>query len=209
MSHSHLPGTLFIISAPSGAGKTSLIHALLTAMPQLTVSISHTTRAPRPGEQNNQHYHFVSEPEFHALLAAGNFLEYAQVFDHFYGTSQQAVTQQLAAGKNVILEIDWQGAQQIRQHFNEAVSIFILPPSLNTLKQRLIHRNQDQAGVIERRLAEARNEISHFAEYDYLIINDTFEQALNELIAATTASLLKTSIQASKHQALIQSLLNK
>lgn len=200
-------GSLFIISAPSGAGKTSLINALLAACPQLTVSISHTTRPARPGEEDKVHYHFVSKAEFQQLLTDDSFLECAEVFGHWYGTSQQAVTDQLASGKHVILEIDWQGAQQIRRHFNNAISLFILPPSLETLKHRLISRNQDQAEVIARRLAEARNEISHFSEYDYLIVNDDFDQALRELLAIITASELTTPLQTLQHQALLNSLL--
>lgn len=184
------PGTLFIISAPSGAGKTSLVKALLEKTSDITVSISHTTRAMRAGEVDGVDYHFVDEAEFTRIRVAGGFLEYAQVFDNFYGTAQAAVTSQLASGQDVILEIDWQGAQQVRNLFPQAVGIFILPPSRETLRDRLTNRAQDDTATIERRMGDAVTEMSHYEEFDYLIVNDDFEQALAELSAVVVAQRL-------------------
>ncbi|MCG5540700.1 MULTISPECIES: guanylate kinase [unclassified Halorhodospira] len=183
-------GNLFIVSAPSGAGKTSLVRALLEQVPGLELSVSSTTRAPRPGERDGVDYHFLDEAQFLERVEAGRFLEYARVFENLYGTSQDAVEARLDAGADVILEIDWQGAQQVRAVLPEAVSVFILPPSRTELRRRLSERGQDSAEVIERRLSEAVDEIAHYAEYDYLVINDTFGQALGELRTLVEAQRL-------------------
>ncbi|MGD1991294.1 MAG: guanylate kinase [Chromatiales bacterium] len=172
---------LFILSAPSGAGKTSLLHALMNDAEGLAVSVSHTTRKQRPGEVDGEHYHFVSVDEFQSMIAADAFIEHAQVFDNYYGTSKEAVRQQLDSGTDVILEIDWQGARQVRRLFPDAVSIFIVPPSVDALRERLSNRGQDSDEIIERRMSDALAELSHYDEYDYIIINDQFERALQEL----------------------------
>ncbi len=174
-------GTLFIISAPSGAGKTSLVRALLDSTPGIGVSVSHTTRAPRPGETDGEDYHFVSVAEFEKMVAEGVFLEHARVFDNFYGTSRRAIEARLAAGEDVILEIDWQGAAQVRAQMDDTVSIFILPPSREALEERLRGRGQDDEAVIARRMRDAEAEMSHYAEFDYLVVNDDFDTALGEL----------------------------
>lgn len=201
-------GTLFIISAPSGAGKTSLVKALLERMTSIQASVSHTTRPQREGEVDGQHYHFVSESTFNELCAQGVFLEHAQVFKNFYGTSAQTIKTQLQSGIDVILEIDWQGAQQVRQQIANTCCIFILPPSVETLQQRLIKRGQDKADTISSRMQEATQEISHFSEYDYLIINDDFDSALEELTTIIKASRLKLHIQHERHNNLISALLD-
>lgn len=198
--------TLYIISAPSGAGKTSLVKALLASTPGVAVSISHTTRAPRPGEQAGKDYYFVTQAQFTALQAQGAFLEYAQVFDNFYGTSRAAVQQQLEAGQDVILEIDWQGAQQVRTMIAQPVSIFILPPSQAALRQRLAQRGQDSAEVIERRMAAAVDEMRHYADFDYLIINDDFAQALQELRSILLAQRQRCAVQMQRHREFLQQL---
>jgi guanylate kinase len=189
-------GQLFVISAPSGAGKTSLIKALREQMPDLGLSISHTTRPMRPGEVDGQHYHFVDVPQFEALIAAGAFVEHARVFDNYYGTSKAAIEQVLAQGRDLILEIDWQGAAQVRALFPAVRSIFILPPSLDALAERLAARAQDDAKVIARRLAEARREMQEYPQYDYLIINDDFGLALSQLRAIFECERLRTARQA-------------
>jgi len=176
-------GRLFIISAPSGAGKTSLVKALLASNSRIVVSISYTTRPMRPGEKNGVDYHFVDHHAFKELIKAGDFLEYARVFDHYYGTSRSRVMEQLSKGLDVILEIDWQGAQQVRRAMAQNVSIFILPPSRAVLEQRLRSRKQDSNEVIERRLCDAVTEISHYDEFDYIVVNDDFDVALAELEA--------------------------
>jgi len=201
-------GNLFVVSAPSGAGKTSLVNALLTRMAGVRVSVSHTTRAQRPGEVHGINYHFVSRDVFRELAEAGDFLESAEVFGNFYGTSQRWVQQTLAQGEDVILEIDWQGAQQIRRQLAEAICITVLPPSRQALEQRLTGRGQDGPDVIARRMAEAVSEMSHYAEADYLVINDRFETALDELCAIVTASRLRLSLQQQRHAGLLQSLLS-
>ena len=201
-------GILYIISAPSGAGKTSLVRELVSKLDDVVVSVSHTTRAKRPGETDGIHYYFIDNPTFTSLIEAGAFLEHARVFDNFYGTSQQHVEQQLAEGKDVILEIDWQGARQVRRIIKDSQSIFILPPSREALKQRLISRGQDDARVVERRMQDAVNEMSHYAEFDFLVINDDFEQALTELKAIVTSNRLQQSRQAQKHETLLQELLD-
>lgn len=202
------PGKLFTISAPSGAGKTSLVAALLETVPDLSVSISHTTRPIRPGETDGINYHFVGQQEFQQLIEDGAFLEYAQVFQNFYGTTRQAVEQKLSAGTDIILEIDWQGAAQIRQSIPDATSIFILPPSAATLKERLTSRGQDDPDVIRLRLEEARGEMSHFHEADYLVINDNFQQALSELETIIACQKLTTQRQQGAYRDLIQELLS-
>lgn len=176
-----MTGQLYIVSAPSGAGKTSLIKALLADVPGLCVSVSHTTRARRPGEVDGVNYHFVTPEAFEAMVARGEFLEHAVVFGNRYGTSRAAVAAQLAEGQDVVLEIDWQGARRIRELFPDALSIFILPPSIEALRERLEHRAQDEAAVIERRMEAAAQEISHQGEYDYRIMNGQFDAALAEL----------------------------
>ena len=191
-------GNLFIVSAPSGAGKTTLLKALLETDDQLRLSISHTTRAKRPGEEDGADYHFVDEPRFMQIVGEGGFLEHAQVFGNYYGTSEAGIQEQRDQGFDVILEIDWQGARQVREHIAGTISIFILPPTRQALRQRLHARDQDNPEVIQRRLDEAKQEMSHFAEYDYLIVNDLFEQAVSELRAVVTAQRLGQARQAEK-----------
>lgn len=173
--------TLYVIAAPSGAGKTSLVKALLAQEPNARFSISYTTRKQRPTEVDGRDYHFVTHAQFEAMVAAGEFLEHAQVFDNYYGTARAQVEQLLAQGVNVILEIDWQGAQQIRQVMRHCRSIFILPPSKAELERRLRGRNTDDEAVIQRRLRDAVSDMSHWAEFDYVVVNEDFEQALSEL----------------------------
>jgi guanylate kinase len=172
---------LYVISAPSGAGKTSLVKALLAARPELVVSVSHTTREPRPNELDGREYHFVTKDAFTALVASGAFLEHASVFDNFYGTGREQVRAQLAAGRNMLLEIDWQGARQVRAALPECVSIFILPPSRPELEKRLRSRGTDSDAVIARRLADAATDMSHAPEADFVVVNDRFEAALAAL----------------------------
>jgi guanylate kinase len=202
------PGTLYTVSAPSGAGKTSLVKALLESSADLLVSVSHTTRAIRPGEQDGVNYHFVAEAEFEAMLAASAFLEHARVFGNLYGTSQTAVEQQLAEGHDVILEIDWQGAAQVKHLIPECQAIFIVPPSRDALEQRLNNRGQDGPEVIAARMAEAVEEISHYVESDYLVVNDNFELALSQLKAIFTSHRLGTTSQNQRLSALLTELLN-
>lgn len=175
-------GKLFVIAAPSGAGKTSLVKALLERMPQLHVSISHTTRNRRPTEQVGREYYFVTVPEFERLVAAGEFLEHARVFDNYYGTARQPVEAQLAKGYDVVLEIDWQGAQQVRKAMPECQTIFILPPSRRALEERLRSRATDSNEVIERRLRDAVGDMTHWREFDYVVVNDHFENAVGDLV---------------------------
>jgi guanylate kinase len=201
-----ISGNLFIITAASGAGKTSLVKALLEKDTHVRLSISHTTRKPRPGEENGVHYHFVDDGAFLSLLEAGGFLESANVHNARYGTSEKSVNAALSAGDDVVLEIDWQGAEQVRKLYPKAVSVFILPPSLETLAQRLKNRAQDSEEVIAGRLAAAREEMRHVVEFDYVTINDRFEDALQDLIAIVQAQRLKTNIQLQRHSALIQTL---
>ncbi|MGD8560319.1 MAG: guanylate kinase, partial [Gammaproteobacteria bacterium] len=187
--------SLYVIAAPSGAGKTSLVKALLETTPDITVSVSHTTRQARPGEVHGEHYYFVDQQTFEQMRDAGEFLEYAQVFDNYYGTSRQSVEDTLKRGSDVILEIDWQGAQQIRRLYPDCCSIFILPPSREALEQRLRSRGQDNEKVIDRRMQDAIAEISHYPEFDYLVINDDFDQALAEMTAIVVARRQRTAIQ--------------
>ncbi len=201
-------GTLFTVSAPSGAGKTSLVAALLKSIEGIQVSVSHTTRSKRPGEVDGVNYHFVSQETFSAMLGEAEFLEHAQVFSNFYGTSRTWVEKTLAEGTDVILEIDWQGAEQVRKSMVDTVSVFILPPSRETLLKRLTGRGQDSDAVIAGRMAEAKNEISHYVESQYLIVNDDFDAALLEFRSIIVAERQKLLRQALKHQALIESLLS-
>lgn len=200
-------GTLYIVSAASGTGKTSLLKALLEQTQQLAVSVSHTTRLKRAGEEDGQHYHFVDKPYFEQLIGAADFLEHAQVFGNYYGTSQSAVEQQLKSGLDVILEIDWQGAQQVRHLMPNAVSIFILPPSREALRERLTGRGQDSQEIIDGRMAEAVSEMSHYNEFDYIVVNDDFQTALAELASIFKAGTLTTAIQTQKHSMMISQLL--
>lgn len=174
-------GRLFVVAAPSGAGKTSLVNALVADDPKLVISVSYTTRRPRPGEKDGIHYHFVSDAAFEQRRQAGEFLEHAEVFGHHYGTHRQTTEAILETGQDVLLEIDWQGARQIKRSFPDARSIFILPPSVEALRERLGHRAQDSEEVIDRRMAEAKAELSHCAEFDFVVVNDDFATALGEL----------------------------
>lgn len=201
-------GRLFIIAAPSGAGKTSLVKALLDSTPNIAVAVSYTTRPMRPGEKDGVDYHFVDHDTFKKLIKAGDFLEYAEVFDHFYGTSRSRVMERLDKGMDVILEIDWQGARQVRQMMSENVSIFILPPSRVLLEQRLRSRNQDSNEVIERRLRDAVTDISHYDEFDHVLVNDDFDMALAEL-KAIIKSPLKGKKALSDHVKKVLALLLK
>ena len=200
-------GTLYIISAPSGAGKTSLVKALLGRLSDVVVSVSHTTRAPRPGEQEGIDYHFIGQIEFEGLVDAGEFLEHARVFDNYYGTRRSSVMERLEAGEDVILEIDWQGGRQVSAAFPEAVKVFILPPDRLALQQRLQTRGQDSDAVIRRRMADAINEMSHYDEYDYLIFNDDFDQALFELEALFRARRLRRDAQQQRYSNQLRELL--
>lgn len=192
-------GLLFIVAAPSGAGKSSLVKALLEDIPDLALSISYTTRAPRPGEQNGREYHFVDQATFARMREAGEFLECAEVHGNWYGTSKAQIGRLRAAGRDVVLEIDWQGAQQVRRLFPDAIGIFILPPSLEELGRRLINRGQDSEEVIRRRLAAAAAEIGHAVEFDYAIINNDFERARGDLAAVVRASRLAMERQRARH----------
>ena len=200
-------GTLYIISAPSGAGKSSLVKALIDSEPLIRVSVSHTTRGMRPGEQDGVHYHFVDHAQFTAMLERSEFLEHAQVFGNYYGTSQRALEKTLAEGIDLILEIDWQGAQQVRRLMPQAKSIFILPPTLEALRHRLTGRGQDSGEVIEQRMREAVSEMSHYVEYDYLVINDDFNHALSDLKAVFRANQLLQTAQQQRHAGLLSELL--
>ncbi|MFG3451848.1 guanylate kinase [Stutzerimonas stutzeri] len=200
-------GTLYIVSAPSGAGKTSLVKALLDAQPQVRVSVSHTTRPMRPGEVDGVNYHFVSREEFIQRLEHDEFLEHAEVFGNLYGTSQRWLEQTLSQGFDLILEIDWQGAQQVRRLMPQAKSIFILPPTQEALRQRLTNRGQDSDDVIETRMREAVSEMTHYVEYDYLVINDDFAHALIDLQAIFRANQLLQTSQQERFRGLLEQLL--
>ena len=202
-------GTLFIVSAPSGAGKTSLVKALVERGSKICVSISHTTRSIRPGEEDGVNYHFSANTDFEAMLRRGEFLEQAEVFGNFYGTSRIWVEQQLALGIDVILEIDWQGAQQVKQLLPQSLSIFILPPSRQALKERLTGRGQDGKETIQQRMDEAINEMSHYPEADYLVINDDFEVALDNLLVIFHAKRLQQHKQQQRHNQLLIELLSQ
>ena len=199
-------GRLFMITAPSGAGKSSLVKALLEHDSSIELSISHTTREPRPGEVNGREYHFISVPEFEERKARGEFLESALVHGNYYGTSRVWIEQRLAAGKDVLLEIDWQGARQVRTQFGETVGIFILPPSIDALAARLHKRGTDSEATITRRLMGAGAEIAHASEFEFVIINDSFDVALSQLISVVTASRLNFKNQVARHRDLFISL---
>lgn len=201
-------GTLYVVSAPSGAGKTSLVKAMLERDSGILVSVSHTTREMRPGEVDGVDYNFVAMDEFNKMIEAAAFLEFAEVFTNKYGTSQLWVQEQLDNGKDVILEIDWQGAQQIRRLMPDCLSIFIVPPSKEALRERLNNRGQDSEEVIEHRMSEAVSEMSHYGEYDYLVVNDDFDTALNDLHSIFVAQRLKLDNQQDSQSELLTSLLS-
>ena len=200
-------GTLYIVAAPSGAGKSSIVNAVLARDPNISLSISFTSRAPRPGERHAEHYHFVDEAEFQRMIAAGDFFEHALVHGDWKGTARQSVEPMLAAGRDVLLEIDWQGARQVRDKVGDAISIFILPPSRGALDERMHKRAQDSEETIARRLGAARDEMSHFGEYDYLIVNDDFDEAVDEMCAIFTASRLRRDRQVARYSRLLTNLL--
>ena len=204
-------GNLYILSAPRGAGKSSLINALLADLPrnEVRLSISHTTRNPRPAEEDGVHYYFTTHAEFEELIEKDHFLEWAEVFGNYYGTSLPMIEKSLEQGVDVFLDIDWQGARQIRQKVPNVKTIFILPPSREELKNRLVGRGQDSEETIAKRMAEAKSEMSHYSEFDYVIVNDDFQQALSELKAILTAERLKLASQEIRHKALIEQLLAK
>ena len=196
-------GNIYVVTAPSGAGKTSLVRALLAADDQVRLSVSYTTRAARPGEVDGKDYHFVDETAFLAMLRRGDFLESAEVYGNRYGTSQPWIEGVIGSGADILLEIDWQGAAQVRRIFPEAIGIFVLPPSLEVLTERLTGRGTDAADVVARRLAAAREDIGHVEEFDYVIINDDFNTALQELLAVIRAQRLKAQPQLLRHAAMI------
>jgi guanylate kinase len=200
-----MSGLLFIVAAPSGAGKSSLVNAVLAEDPQLRLSISYTTRAPRPGEANGREYHFVDRDAFLAMAAAGDFLESAEVHGNYYATSQRQIEEIRASGRDALLEIDWQGAPQVRRAFPDAIGIFILPPSRAALRERLVARGQDSPAVIERRLAAAEDEMSHVAEFDYAIINKDFDEARRDLAAVIRAARQTLARQSARHPDLFRS----
>lgn len=204
-----MAANLYIVSAPSGAGKTSLVKALLQELDSLCVSISHTTRKKRPQEQEGVDYFFVEETIFLDMAKQGKFIEYAKVFEHYYATSHDFIDAKLKQGIDVILEIDWQGAQQVRRLKPQAQSVFILPPSIDALKQRLTKRQQDTPATITKRMQQAQSEISHYPEYDYLVINDDFAHALNELKAIIVSQRLRINLQSERCQAELMRLLTK
>ena len=206
MSKAVEQGTLYVISAPSGAGKTSLVAGMLRNDHKLGVSVSHTTRSMREGEQNGVSYHFVSREEFEAMIAEGDFLEHADVFGNYYGTSQVWVREALTRGQDVILEIDWQGASQVRRLIPECVGIFIVPPSPEVLRERLVGRGTDSPEAVERRLAEAREECRHAVEFDFLVVNDDFDIALADLLAIVRAQRLRMEAQQPRYQKLLAGL---
>jgi len=203
-----MQGSLFIISAPSGAGKTSLVHALLARNPQIGISVSYTTRKPRSGEKDGIDYHFISRETFLAMAQKGEFLESAEVYGNLYGTSQVWIDGEISLGRDILLEIDWQGAAQIRSRFPKCISIFILPPSREALKDRLEKRGQDDSIVIAKRMATVRQDVTHAAEFDYVIINDNIEVALKELNAVVVSTKLYSEKQLNRHQELINQLQN-
>jgi len=201
--------SLFIVSAPSGAGKTSLVKALVSTMDGVQVCVSHTTRAPRPGEEEGLHYHFVSPRRFEDMIEAGEFLEHARVFDNAYGTTRSSVTNILDSGDDAILEIDWQGARQVRSHAPDCSSIFILPPSRAALEARLTSRGEDSGEVVRRRMRDAEAEMCHYAEFDYVVINDDFDTALEELCCLVCRSRLTLAAVQSRSATLLDSLMRR
>ncbi|MFZ2266240.1 MAG: guanylate kinase [Azonexus sp.] len=202
-----MAGNLYVVAAPSGAGKTTLVRLLLEAEPAVQLSISFTTRQPRPGEQNGREYHFVDTASFRAMIERREFLEWAEVHGNYYGTSQKWIADQLAADADVLLEIDWQGAQQVRKLFPAAIGVFILPPSMAELERRLTGRGTDAADVIARRLAAAQAEMRHVGEFDYVIINNQLEEALLDLRAVVRASRLQLAAQQARHAALFDRMI--
>ncbi|MGY0505071.1 guanylate kinase [Luteimonas sp. e5] len=200
-------GTLYIVSAPSGAGKSSIVNAVLARDGGISLSVSFTSRAPRPGERDGEHYHFVDADEFMRMVEAGDFFEHALVHGDLKGTARQSVEPLLAAGRDVLLEIDWQGARQVRRQVHDAIGVFILPPSRQALEERMRKRAQDSEDTIARRLAAAREEMSHYGEYDYLIVNDDFDTAVAEMCAIFSASRLRREAQQARHGRLIDTLL--
>lgn len=207
MKNNSLTGTLFVVSAPSGAGKTSLVRASLEKKDNLQLSISHTTRQQRETEINHVHYHFIDEQQFKQMVEKGEFIEYAKVFNNYYGTAISSVQQQLNQGANLILEIDWQGAEQIKQKFPDAVTIFILPPSKETLHDRLQKRGEDSEEVIQSRMKQAVSEMNHYAQFDYLIVNDEFDYALTQIESIVEVQELTTQRQSLLQSELIDRLL--
>jgi guanylate kinase len=201
-----MSGNLFIVCAPSGAGKTSLVNALLEREPDIELSVSYTTREPRRGEEDGRDYHFVDRATFDAMAQRGEFLESAEVHGNLYATSQAWINERIAQGRDILLEIDWQGAAQVRRLMPQAIGVFILPPSLDALRRRLTARGQDSSDVIERRLANAREEISHLAEFDYVIINQTFEVAVVDLVSIVRAQRLQLAAQLERHADLINAM---
>jgi len=201
-----MSGNLFVVSAPSGAGKTSLVQALLNINPHIDLSVSYTTRNPRPGERDGHDYHFVSRETFLAMAERGEFLESAEVYGNLYGSSQTWISHEIQRGRDILLEIDWQGASQIRGIFPDCISIFILPPSLEALEQRLRGRGKDDDKVIAKRLAAVSEDVAHVAEFDYVIINDNLNEALRELNAVVLTAKLGCAKQLIRHQALINQL---
>lgn len=199
-------GNLYVIAAPSGTGKTTLVKALVDSLPKITVSISHTTRAKRPSEMHGVNYYFIDKNEFEHKIEHGDFLEHATIFDNYYGTSKSWVAETLAKGIDVILEIDWQGHQQIKHLFNDAIGIFILPPSLDSLQDRLVKRNQDEPEIIKKRLADAQRAVSHMREFDYVVVNDDFVSALHDLKTIVEAGRFLRSRQVNKYANLIEHL---
>ncbi len=206
MNHPIEHGTLYVISAPSGAGKTSLVAEMLRRDRELGVSVSHTTRPMRAGEQDGVNYHFVSRADFEAMITRGDFLEHADVFGNYYGTSQVWVKQRLAQGEDVILEIDWQGAEQVRKLMPDCLGIFIVPPSPEILRERLTGRGTDAQAVVERRLKEAAEECRHAVEFDFLVVNDHFETALEELLAIVRCQRLRMAAQQYRYADLLSRL---
>lgn len=208
MTSAQTLGKLYIVAAPSGAGKTSLVHELVNRYSNITVSVSHTTRDMRPGEKDGINYNFVDKRQFKTLIDDGGFLEHAEVFGNYYGTSSAWVQSRLEQGLDVILEIDWQGARQVREKFKHALSIFIIPPSKSSLHARLEGRGQDKPDVIERRMLEAASECSHYEEFDYLVVNENFDQALTELGAIFIAQRMQTCVQKQRHKEILNDLLS-
>jgi len=202
-------GTLFIVAAPSGAGKSSIVNACLARDRNISLSVSFTSRPPRPGERPGEHYHFVDDARFQRMIEAGDFFEYARVHGDWKGTARQSVEPQLAAGRDVLLEIDWQGARQVRAMVPDAVGVFILPPSRAALDERMRKRGQDSEEVMARRLAAAREEMSHYDEFDFVIVNEDFDTAVGEMCAVFTASRLRREAQARRHRDLIAALLRE
>lgn len=202
-------GSLFVIAAPSGTGKTTLVKELIDTTDNIVVSISHTTRQQRPAEQHGINYYFIDQTDFEKMIKNNEFLEHAKVFNYFYGTSRKMVEESLGRGIDVVLEIDWQGCQQVQQLYPDCISIFILPPSVNSLAERLISRNQDKVDIIQQRLADARETVSHIPEYDYLIVNDNFSYAVTELQTIVKAERLRQKKQSQKYSDLIACFLSK